>query len=359
MRCFYILLTIITLLVACGEENNDSKAAPTTQSTATTSTVADQQSDSKQTSTTTAAMPGRPEYDPVSPEIHDLPKPMAFDPCGLISDGFAQSQGIPTDQRIERVGGTRKIPEDHRYTPYVGCIWRSVAQAVPRVAIEVQQGAENLKVNDAANVALGDAAWFGERKGRTELRVHQGNYVIFVRADLPNKRDEEKQVHESIAKHIIDALTNLPAGSRLPLQASAFGGPSDKFCKLVRGAGIADLLPGPKVWAFPTAAINQVPANDIPKPDADFVGCTFAGTTRGSVNVRFLGADGVKRQFSLYETKTPVRIGELDGFRNRNGVYLPYGEGAFELTEILSPFDDELLPEKLENIMQNIIEATN
>ncbi len=355
MRCFRHLLPLIiaATLVSCGDDKSAEPTASSTQAPSIKPAANEQNSASKQTQ----AVPGRSEYDPVSPDIHVLPARMAFDPCSLFSSEFAQSLKIPLDQRMERIGGTRKIPEDHRYTPYIGCVWRSVVHGVPRVSVEIQQGAENLKVNGDPLAGLGDAAWFGERRGRTELRMHLGDYVIFIKAELPHDRLDSKQIHEAIAKHLVKALEVPPTGSQLPLEASVFGGPGVNMCDAVKGAGIADLLPGPKAWAFPTGAINKVPDEKNAKPDADYVGCNFAGTTRGAVHVRFLGPHGIKRQHRLYNTQTPVTIGGIEGYRNRNGVYLPYGDGAFELSETMAPFENELLPQKLEEIMQNIIET--
>jgi len=283
---------------------------------------------------------------------------MAFDPCSLISSELSQALNIPLDQRVERIGGTRKIPEDHRYTPYVGCIWRSVVHGVPRVSVEVQEGAENLQVNGYEPIGgLGDAAWFGERRGRTELRMHLDDYVIFIKAELPNNSLDSKQVHEAIAKHLVGALKSPPAGPRIPVDPSIFSGPGVNICETAKATGIADLLPSPKAWAFPIGAINEVPDEQNAKPDADYVGCTFAGTTRSSAQLRFLGPHGVKRQLRLYETQTPVTINGIDGFSNRKGLYLPYGDGAFELAVTMIQFDDELLPKKLEDIMRSILES--
>ena len=345
----FLLLAITTVFVACGDDES-TESAVAVEPTPT----------SHQTQPDVQPVPGRSQYDPVSPDILPLPAHMAFDPCSLFSSEFAESLNIPMNQRIERVGGTRKIPEDHRYTPYVGCIWRSVVQGVPRLAVDIQQAAENLEVNGDSLAAPGDAAWFKERNGHSELRMHLGDYVVFIRAELPNNNQlNSKQVHEAIANHLVKVFKALPEGSRVPLDAGIFGGPKVNICEVAKASGLADLLPGPNVWAFPTGAINHVPDERNPKPDADYVGCTFAGTDRGSVQVRFLGPHGIKRQLGLYNTQTPITIGEINGFRKRNGIYLSFGEGAFELSETMTPFDDELLPQKLENIMQTIIETVN
>ncbi|GEM_PF-4966409 len=291
--------------------------------------------------------------------LQELPSAVNLDPCKLISQSELSEIGLPDDQHIAQLGGTRQLPQNSSITPFVGCKWRSVDQGTPLAWVHIQQINSQFQAPANEYPGLGEASWLGSYQGRDQLIVKTGDRLVMVVSQIPFNNKSEMDTNIWIAKKVLGRLQQVTDSTHLkPANAKLVGGPSVDICAASRAAKPYELLQGTVAWSFPVIEINHVPSQNK-RPQQDGVSCVYFSNRQGSVYVSYLGSDGVKRWNQHFEKNgEKVSFNGKDAYRDRKTLYIPLESGAIMVkTFMIRYFTDEEIAQKLDATAVTILDA--
>ena len=284
--------------------------------------------------------------------LEKLPALLDFDPCQLLTTSELNEIGLPDDQYVAQQGFSKQLPNHSLMSPVVGCKWRNVDKGTPVGWIEIQQIKGDFKPRADEQYGVGDISWKRTNRGRDQLMVKVGSRLVMVTSQIPYNNKSEMESNLWIAKKVLSRLNQVTNSTTIKLaNANLVAGPAIDVCAASRKESPYELLQGDIAWGFPNIDINHVPSKKK-RPQEDGVSCVYSSNRRGTVNVSYLGRDGVKRWGQHFDKNgSKVSFNGHPAFRDKRTLYVPLKNGAIMISVYgIKYFSDDEVDQKVEKI---------
>ncbi|WMS86821.1 hypothetical protein [Pleionea litopenaei] len=352
---FLLLMACCSALLSCSDNSVE-------ENTETSKKDSTQKSSSQVASVQPSPQPAqKPEIQMPKVELKEISAGLNLDPCQLLTTSELNEIGLPTDQHIAQLAGSRQLPNHSPITPFIGCKWRSVDAGTPVGWVYIQQLKGEFTLEGQEQFDLADGAWKASSQGRDQLIVKSKDRLIMVTTQIPYNEKSEMESNLWIANKVLSRLQQVTDTTELKAADATFvGGPSFDICSASRPANPQQLLQGDTAWSFPNVEVNGVPSQNK-RPQEDGVSCVYSSNRRGGIHVSYFGSDGTKRWNQHFaKNGEKITFNSMDAYRDKRNLFVPLAQGSIMVeAQGIKYFSDQEIIQKVDEIAAMVLKRIN